>query len=330
MGSTFSGVDEKELIAEIEICKTPSQLREYLARKSEVCLLGSLLQIVYDNLAGRMRVDLLQVINEYCDIRIFLERKIWYKDECELLYWFTHSKSLPFIAASNGWVDVVEYLLSLNIDINGFFGGEMTMLHAACYHDKIDVARVLLAYGADISIPCSLYDNSTPIMLAVSTKSLACFDELAIYGASLEGCYQKEKGDITIFLRLFDLLAFTDDDILDLGEPKRYSNPKSRTVQYYGEFEYLYVINKETRICDDNARVLKRYLDLLVLNGKWKTFLRCKNCFMRRDESNEKFFLAYIIPDDIKIDGEMGENTFGYVKIYTGEEEKEKETARVA
>jgi hypothetical protein len=326
MGLVFSdNIDRNVLVASLEKSKTPELLRSYLKVKSGEVPLTTLLETAYDTLAGYMQVDLLQVINEYCDIRTFLGRKIKYKEKREIFYWITDGASLPFIVASNGWVDVVEYILSLNIDINAFFGGDMNMLHAACYHGKIDVLRVLLAYGADITIPCERYGDASAIMLAVSTKSLACFDELVIYGASLKGCFQRDKGDITIFLRLFDLLALTDDDILRLGKSKSYGNPKSRTMVYYREFEYLYKINKETMIRDDDTRVLKKYLNVLVLNSEWKTFSQCKNYFMRQDESNEKFFAGYTIPEVIDMVEEVAYNGEMPVRVYTEEEEMEEE-----
>lgn len=292
--TAVSNINVRLLRVEIENCKTSEELRQYINEKRPS------MELVYDVLAGFMRVDLLAVINEFCDIRTFLKRKVHYKCDGGNIYLAYNDASLPFMASSQGWVDVVEYLLSLEIDINDFYDQDMNMLHTACYNGKIDVVRVLLAYGADITVKCERYGNATPVMLAVSAKSLACFDELVIHGSSLEGCFQRNKSDITILLRLFDLCALTDHEILQLGKVKSCGNPKMMGYKWYGKFEYLYLINKETMIRDNNSRVLKKYLSLLALNNKWKTFSECKNFFIQKDEDNEELFSDYIIPDMIE------------------------------
>ena len=70
-------------------------------------------------------------------------------------------------AARKGDAAAVKKLLDEGIDVNTKFRYGTTALFFACDHGHIDVVKVLLDKGADLTVKDSFY-GFTPLMLAVS------------------------------------------------------------------------------------------------------------------------------------------------------------------
>src|SRR5262245_66415538 len=70
-------------------------------------------------------------------------------------------------AARKGDAAAVKKLLDEGVDVNTKFRYGTTALFFACDHGHVDVVRVLLDKGADLTLKDSFY-GFTPLMLAVS------------------------------------------------------------------------------------------------------------------------------------------------------------------
>lgn len=97
------------------------------------------------------------------------------------------------VAAIHGHVDIIDYLLSsdlnpkTNVNIKNIDG--WTALMYACYYGKVDVVDRLLDVG-DCDINCkNLYGNS-PLSIAVERNYIEIVDKLIIHGAN----YYEERG----------------------------------------------------------------------------------------------------------------------------------------
>ena len=80
-------------------------------------------------------------------------------------------------AAMRGEIEVVRSLLKQDIDVNSAQGDGMTALHWAALKDKLEMARLLMEAGANITATTRLGDL-TPLFLACTHGDVAMIDLL--------------------------------------------------------------------------------------------------------------------------------------------------------
>jgi ankyrin repeat protein len=80
-----------------------------------------------------------------------------------------------FVAAGEGNLDVVRYLLDEGADVNAGDNSGATALTEAAYYGHLDVAKELLLHGADIN---AVSDDGTALDIAVSRKNTVVADLL--------------------------------------------------------------------------------------------------------------------------------------------------------
>ncbi|KAH7691987.1 NAD(+) ADP-ribosyltransferase protein [Dioscorea alata] len=88
------------------------------------------------------------------------------------------------MAAANGHLDIVEYLLQNGADVNASNTEKNTPLHWACLNGQTEVARALIRGGASVSMLNS-YDR-TPMDEAVSQGKLELVDAINAAVAEFE------------------------------------------------------------------------------------------------------------------------------------------------
>ena len=66
-------------------------------------------------------------------------------------------------------LEMVRYLLSKGADFNAEIGLGVRPLHIAAWCDKVEIARILLAHGADLTLRC---DGRTAAEIARSDEFL--------------------------------------------------------------------------------------------------------------------------------------------------------------
>ena len=85
------------------------------------------------------------------------------------------------VAVTEGHADVVEYLISddVEVDMTGRYG--MTALHHACHLNNYEVAKMLLQYGANPS-PATSY-GITPLHICCREGNFSMIRMLLLFGA---------------------------------------------------------------------------------------------------------------------------------------------------
>jgi ankyrin repeat protein len=91
---------------------------------------------------------------------------------------YSQSTRAIFAAAQADRADVVELLLDLGVPLEVEDGTRTRPLHEAAYHGAMEVARLLIARGAEID-PVELRWNNTPLDFAVYTRHEPMIDLLA-------------------------------------------------------------------------------------------------------------------------------------------------------
>lgn len=94
------------------------------------------------------------------------------------------------MAAANGHLDVVEYVLSKGVDPNASNLEKNTPLHWACLNGHVEVVKKLILFGANVALLNS--HERTPMDEAVSRGKMEVMD--AINSATA----QHELGDISL------------------------------------------------------------------------------------------------------------------------------------
>lgn len=85
-----------------------------------------------------------------------------------------------WITANN--VNGVRYLLQADLKINEPVGDKgWTFLHLAAYYDRLQVAALLIAKGADVNAKAA--SGETPLAIALSQESEQVADLLRTHGA---------------------------------------------------------------------------------------------------------------------------------------------------
>jgi len=69
---------------------------------------------------------------------------LYYKDPLK--------RSLLYIAARNGHANICVYLINKGLDVNGIQSTGSTPLHGAVYYGQVNVAKILIVYGAQTNI----------------------------------------------------------------------------------------------------------------------------------------------------------------------------------
>lgn len=83
------------------------------------------------------------------------------------------------LAAREGRVNAVRYLLDQGADINAYDGSGNTALGEATYYSQVPVIKELLARGANIN---ALTNGATPLDIALSKNDVTVIDLLKHYG----------------------------------------------------------------------------------------------------------------------------------------------------
>ena len=94
------------------------------------------------------------------------------------------SRSPLFLAAGEGRLNAVRYLLAQGADVNALDNTGNTALSEATYYGHVPVIKELLVRGANIN---SLSAAGTPLDIAVSRNNDAVADLLKHYGAKRAG-----------------------------------------------------------------------------------------------------------------------------------------------
>ncbi|HMG72110.1 MAG TPA: ankyrin repeat domain-containing protein [Pyrinomonadaceae bacterium] len=84
-----------------------------------------------------------------------------------------------FLAASEGKLEVVRYLLDEGADVNARANSDSTPLAEAAYYGHVDVIKELLLRGADIN---AIGEQGTALDIASNRKNTATADLLKHYG----------------------------------------------------------------------------------------------------------------------------------------------------
>ncbi|PPD66744.1 hypothetical protein GOBAR_DD36379 [Gossypium barbadense] len=115
-----------------------------------------------------------------------------------------HPKSLSFIAlhmaAANGHLDIVEYLIGRGVDVNASNVENNTPLHWACLNGHVEVVKKLVSAGANVSLLNS--HERTPIDEAVSMGKVDVIDAINATMAELEltALVNEQQLGVLIFL----------------------------------------------------------------------------------------------------------------------------------
>ncbi len=88
-------------------------------------------------------------------------------------------------AAMQGDRATVERLLQAGSDVNAVQGDGMTALHWAAWHGQAELARAILAHGANVRAATEL-GGYTPLHLAAETGSAAVVEMLIAHGAEVD------------------------------------------------------------------------------------------------------------------------------------------------
>jgi ankyrin repeat protein len=84
-----------------------------------------------------------------------------------------------FLAASEGKLDVVRYLLDEGANVNARESSGSTPLAEAAYYGHVDVIKELLLRGADIN---AIGETSTALDIALNRKNTSAADLIKHYG----------------------------------------------------------------------------------------------------------------------------------------------------
>lgn len=223
--------------------------------------------------APKLDVAWLRIIAKHTDLLLLLDEKI------SLMY------RLPAVAAMEGHLDVVRYLLDEvpGFEIDKNYGGiSQSMIHIACGRGKIDVVKELLQRGSNPSLNFIGHDyvghgTTTPAFHAVCGGYIDIIDLLYLAGGSFEGCLplQISENDTDTILHLLNLDVLHGKDLLRIvsGEKtfflKIYTllssskeNGKKRAHRFLDET--LSVL--QTYIVDEDAYDGKKKLRKIVLH----------------------------------------------------------------
>ena len=85
-----------------------------------------------------------------------------------------------FLAAGEGRLDAVRYLLDQGADVNAREYGGRTALTEAAFSGNASVIKELLLRGADLN---AISDAGTPLDVAIKTNHAPAIDLLKHYGA---------------------------------------------------------------------------------------------------------------------------------------------------
>ena len=89
-----------------------------------------------------------------------------------------HASDAPLAdAAKNNDLDSVRTLMTAGADVNAAQGDGMTALHWAAFHDNVEVADLLLAADADVSVQTRV-GALTPLWFAASNGNADMVDWL--------------------------------------------------------------------------------------------------------------------------------------------------------
>jgi len=81
-----------------------------------------------------------------------------------------------FLAAENGKVPVVEYLISKGADVKYFISGKLSILHmAAMWSNSVEIIRMLLAAGASVNAKSSRSSNALHYAVETGSNDIISF-----------------------------------------------------------------------------------------------------------------------------------------------------------
>ncbi|XP_020596139.1 ankyrin repeat-containing protein P16F5.05c-like, partial [Phalaenopsis equestris] len=102
-------------------------------------------------------------------------------------FFLLSSPAALHMAAANGHVDIVEYLIRNGVDVNTSNTEKNTPLHWACLNGKKEVVRALILAGANVSLLNS-YER-TPMDEAVARGEMDVVDAInaVVAQAELQG-----------------------------------------------------------------------------------------------------------------------------------------------
>lgn len=141
-----------------------------------------------------------------------------------------------YYAIEYGWVDILDYLLTLNIDINTKFSNPLAQ---ACKQCNIDIIDRLLKAGADPNIIIKDRIYNTPFEAAICSKRLDIVILFIIHGANFNYASNKICYPLTIACKngLVDIADF----LIGLGCDINFYNES-----WYSPLEYA------IKNCDNN------------------------------------------------------------------------------
>ena len=96
-------------------------------------------------------------------------------------------------AAMNGDRDAVRSLLKQKADVNGAQGDGSTALHWAAYKDDFEMAKLLLASGADVKAK-TREGEITPFFMACSNGDAAMIEAMLKAGADANSLQRRSNG----------------------------------------------------------------------------------------------------------------------------------------
>jgi hypothetical protein len=255
--------------------------------------------------AGKMSVKLLSVVQEFANIGGFLWREVpLLQDEVDekvtvgsILHLERGIFTLPELAAKEGCIDVVTFLLDLpgfEVDFFCDAHGRADMLRMACSHKKIDVVRLIISRGPDLS-PAREVEGHTVAAYAVRGGSVEIVDCLYLAGVSFENCLTFGINSVEVLIRLFDLgfLRLTENDriIESLTEGTFYEEP----------FAFLYRTHKKlVERGEGGDKFLTHFLEACRVQKRFNIMVVCHNYFLGQEDVDAEtvaFLRGYDIPE---------------------------------
>jgi ankyrin repeat protein len=87
------------------------------------------------------------------------------------------------MAAIEGSVDIVRFLITQGADVNAVNNRGQTPLHMACYYNRLDIVKYLVSRGADID--AGTEHTQTPLLFAIFNDHIEVIKYLLSQGSDV-------------------------------------------------------------------------------------------------------------------------------------------------